>query len=594
MEALSAKMKKSSLVPRWWKRRFTAVITETDPSCKVVYLGNVLTGWAKGEGCLDKPLATLWKNYCQSNRPDVSMRLSVCSSGLQATTAEHGLTEYWAHRVTWCSAPAAYPRIFAWVYRHEGRRLKQELRCHAVLCATSRQARQLTGRLEQRLREALHDFRREKLNRQTARLSVAGCLYEDYSNAIPKRKLLLAPGVNNYKPPVERCKSAPKLGSIEESPEQEEVEEKDWLRVLAQRKSASAASQSAFRSTTCAAAAAAALSGNNNNNNNHHQVHVMNGHNKHGTVSPSRANSLETVREEDRSASLPCKLAMTECDPSPDAVSPDGLLDLAEVKVTLMPDGGTEYVDGPPAADPSDCGSIAHRPIRLPILGRVGSEAKKKFGSADCVVDSGSRPSSPPPILPRRARRSLPCRAASVNDYTAELQLQHNRFLIRRQSQPEYVGVARRPTSEYIESREPFLYDDEIDFRLRLDSAVELLESDSFCGSPCSSADHSPNLADKSRHSLAAAPDDRHHASVQTSYDIAEDNDNVSDESGYADDKDVISSSSTASDPHGVVGGARKSGTAASVNTAALPSTSSVSSACRINYGMAEEFTLNL
>ena len=37
------------------------------------------------------------------------------------------------------------------------------------------------------------------------------------------------------RPPVERCKSAPKLGSIEESPEQEEVEEKDWLRVLAQR-----------------------------------------------------------------------------------------------------------------------------------------------------------------------------------------------------------------------------------------------------------------------------------------------------------------------------------------------------------------------
>lgn len=68
-----------------------------------------------------------------------------------------------------------------------------------MLCATSRQARQLSGRLEQRLREALHDFRREKLNRQTARLSVAACLYDDYSNAIPKRKLLLAPGVNNYK-----------------------------------------------------------------------------------------------------------------------------------------------------------------------------------------------------------------------------------------------------------------------------------------------------------------------------------------------------------------------------------------------------------
>ena len=38
-----------------------------------------------GDGCLDKPLATLWKNYCQSSRPDVSMRLSVCSSGLQVS-----------------------------------------------------------------------------------------------------------------------------------------------------------------------------------------------------------------------------------------------------------------------------------------------------------------------------------------------------------------------------------------------------------------------------------------------------------------------------------------------------------------------------
>ena len=76
---------------------------------------------------------------------------------------------------------------------------QQELRCHAVLCTTGRQSRQLTARLEQRLREALHDFRREKLCRQSARLSVAACLYDDYSSAIPKRKLLLAPGINNYK-----------------------------------------------------------------------------------------------------------------------------------------------------------------------------------------------------------------------------------------------------------------------------------------------------------------------------------------------------------------------------------------------------------
>ena len=39
---------------------------------------------------------------------------------------------------------------------------------------------------------------------------------------------------------MERGKSAPKLGAIEESPEQEDVEEKDWLRVLALRPPASA------------------------------------------------------------------------------------------------------------------------------------------------------------------------------------------------------------------------------------------------------------------------------------------------------------------------------------------------------------------
>lgn len=33
---------------RLWKRR-SVTITEYDPSYKVVYLGNVLTGWAKGK-----------------------------------------------------------------------------------------------------------------------------------------------------------------------------------------------------------------------------------------------------------------------------------------------------------------------------------------------------------------------------------------------------------------------------------------------------------------------------------------------------------------------------------------------------------------
>lgn len=87
-----------------------------------------------GDNCIEKPLATLWRNYTQINKPDVTMRILVCSSGLKATTRQHGLTEYWANRITYCCSPKNYPRVFCWIYRHEGRKLKHELRCHAVLC----------------------------------------------------------------------------------------------------------------------------------------------------------------------------------------------------------------------------------------------------------------------------------------------------------------------------------------------------------------------------------------------------------------------------------------------------------------------------
>lgn len=88
-----------------------------------------------GDNCMEKPLSTLWRNYTQNNKPDVLMRLRVSPSGLKASTRQHGLTEYWAHRITFCSAPKNYPRVFCWIYRHEGRKLKHELRCHAVICS---------------------------------------------------------------------------------------------------------------------------------------------------------------------------------------------------------------------------------------------------------------------------------------------------------------------------------------------------------------------------------------------------------------------------------------------------------------------------
>lgn len=54
---------------RLWKRR-SVTITEYDPSYKVVYLGNVLTGWAKGKINLSSSLLTYFI-YIHSDHPPV-------------------------------------------------------------------------------------------------------------------------------------------------------------------------------------------------------------------------------------------------------------------------------------------------------------------------------------------------------------------------------------------------------------------------------------------------------------------------------------------------------------------------------------------
>ncbi|XP_046594828.1 uncharacterized protein LOC107217371 [Neodiprion lecontei] len=221
---------KKGLGRLWRRHRGNASITEYDPSYKVAYLGNVLTGWAKGEGCVEKPVATLWRNYVGSSRPDVSMRLTVTCGGLTATTRDHGLTEYWAHRITYCTAPSSHPRLVVWVYRHEGRRLRPELRCHAALCSTESTARRLASTLNARLQQALMEFRRDKVSRQNARLSLANSVYENPS--LPRRKILLSTGGQNYKPPLERSKSAPKLSAIEEDAAAEELEQARLLEEL--------------------------------------------------------------------------------------------------------------------------------------------------------------------------------------------------------------------------------------------------------------------------------------------------------------------------------------------------------------------------
>ena len=93
--------------------------------------------------------------------------------------------------------------------------MKQELRCHAVLCPKEDKAKQIAKNLQDRLHQALVDFKKEKISRQNARLSLANSIHDNPS--MPYRKLLLQTGTCNYKPPIERSKSAPKLTSIEEA-----------------------------------------------------------------------------------------------------------------------------------------------------------------------------------------------------------------------------------------------------------------------------------------------------------------------------------------------------------------------------------------
>merc|ERR1712156_196956 len=128
------------------------------------------------------------------------MKVTVCASGLKAVTKEHGLTEYWAHRITFCQAE---------------------------LCPSENKARLMAKRLKERLHQALVDFKKEKVWRQNARLSLANAA--DEQKTMPFRKIMLQPGSSNYRPPLEKGKSAPKLKVIEEVIFEEDEDDLDIL-----------------------------------------------------------------------------------------------------------------------------------------------------------------------------------------------------------------------------------------------------------------------------------------------------------------------------------------------------------------------------
>lgn len=71
----------------------------------------------------------------------------------------------------------------------------------------------------------MREFKRDKISRQNARLSLVNSVYENPS--MPRRKILLSVGANNYRPPLERSKSAPRLMAIEEAIGEEDEDEEE-------------------------------------------------------------------------------------------------------------------------------------------------------------------------------------------------------------------------------------------------------------------------------------------------------------------------------------------------------------------------------
>lgn len=211
-------------------------ITSEDPTYTVLYLGNATTIQARGEGCTDLAVGKIWSKS-EAGRQGTKMKLTVSAQGIRMVHAEERALRrpghlYLLHRVTYCVADARLPKVFAWVYRHELKHKAVMLRCHAVLVSKPEKAQAMALLLYQTSANALAEFKRLK-RRDDARHQQQELVGAHTIPLVPLRKLLLH-GPCCYKPPVERSRSAPKLGSItedllgeqqEQELQEEEVEE---------------------------------------------------------------------------------------------------------------------------------------------------------------------------------------------------------------------------------------------------------------------------------------------------------------------------------------------------------------------------------
>ncbi|NWS28390.1 FA43A protein, partial [Polioptila caerulea] len=207
------------------RRKFR--VTSEDPTYTVLYLGNATTIQSKGEGCTDLAVCKIWSKS-EAGRQGTKMKLTISAQGIRMAHAEDkGLRRpghlYLLHRVTYCVADPRLPRVFAWIYRHELKHKAVMLRCHAVLVSKPEKAKAMALLLYQTSATALAEFRRLK-KRDDARHQQQQLVGEQSIPLVPLRKLLN--GQCCYKPPVERSRSAPKLGSITEDLLGEEQEER--------------------------------------------------------------------------------------------------------------------------------------------------------------------------------------------------------------------------------------------------------------------------------------------------------------------------------------------------------------------------------
>ncbi|XP_019328407.1 PREDICTED: protein FAM43A [Aptenodytes forsteri] len=207
------------------RRKFR--VTSEDPTYTVLYLGNATTIQSKGEGCTDLAVCKIWSKS-EGGRQGTKMKLTISAQGIRMAHAEDkGLRRpghlYLLHRVTYCVADPRLPRVFAWIYRHELKHKAVMLRCHAVLVSKPEKAKAMALLLYQTSATALAEFRRLK-KRDDARHQQQQLVGEQSIPLVPLRKLLN--GQCCYKPPVERSRSAPKLGSITEDLLGEEQEER--------------------------------------------------------------------------------------------------------------------------------------------------------------------------------------------------------------------------------------------------------------------------------------------------------------------------------------------------------------------------------